>query len=232
MTQVWSNPPATATGNLGMLFSVKYAPDSENAWGSLIKYSAGGHVSDEDAGTIDYNALLTEIKTGTVTANVERAKQGYKKITMVGWASPPFYDKDLHAFHWALHLLFGNDASGEHVLNYQVRILGREGVLELNFVAGMSQLAEIKAAIPHTLAMVKFSTGNSYTDFQSGDKVAAYGLAGLIAAGAGAKIAAKVGLLAGGLIFLKKFAFIFVIIFAAIGRFFFSLFKRNKDPSA
>lgn len=232
LTQLWGNPPAAAEGSLGMIFPVQYAPESSNSWGSVIDYVDDGYVSDIDAQAIDFDALLTDLKDAAVEGNAEREKDGYDPMTLVGWASPPFYDKSAHTLHWARDLLFGKDPKSPHTLNYSLRILGREGVLQLNFVAGLEQLPEIKASIPSITKIATFDPGKTYTDFHDGDKLAAYGMAGLIAAGAGAKIAAKVGFLAIALAFLKKGGVVLVIAGAAIVRFVKGIFGRKTPPAA
>lgn len=232
LVKVWGNPPQTGSGVLGMIFPVRYAPDDADSWGSLIEYSADGYVSDVDAQSTDYDALLAEMQEATQSNNGERQRQGYEPIKLVGWASPPHYDASRHALHWARDLLFGDDPTGPHTLNYSVRVLGRDGVLEMNFVARLDQLAEIRAAIPATLALVTFGPGKTYGDHVDGDKIAAYGLAGLIAAGAGAKIAAKLGLLAGGLVLFKKFGVVLVVALAGLLGSLKRRFGRKKDPSA
>jgi uncharacterized membrane-anchored protein len=117
----------------------------------------------------------------------------------VGWASPPFYDITAKKLHWAKELEFGDNP--KHTLNYDVRALGRKGVLKINFVAGIDQLAEIRAVIPTVMSMPEFSQGFRYEDYVPGtDKVAAYGIGGLIAG----KVLTKVGFFALALAFLKK----------------------------
>ena len=103
--------------------------------------------------------------------------------------------------------------------------------MQYNFIAGLPQLEEIKASIPDVIKLVQFDKGKSYDDYQEGDKLAAYGLAGIIAAGAGAKVAAKVGLMAIALAFLKKGGFLIVFLFGGIARFLRGLFSR-KSPGA
>jgi len=233
LVDIWGNPPASADGNLGMLFPTQYLPSEKMSWGSIIIYDADGYVSDAEAASIDYNELLQQIKNGVVERNVEREKQGFEPITLVGWASAPHYDSSAHTLHWARDLIFGKDMSAAHTLNYSIRALGREGVLQFNFVSGLDQLAEIKAAIPTVTNMVSFDKGAGYADFRDGDKIAAYGMAGMIAAGAGAKVAAKFGLFAAALALLKKGGFIFVFAgLAGAYRFVAGLFRRNKTPSA
>ncbi|KAA1177696.1 DUF2167 domain-containing protein [Rhizobium tropici] len=205
LVQLWGNPENAAGSTLGMIFPAKYPPTDQQSWGALIDYEDSGHVSDDDAASTDYNALLKQIQDAIKEENPEREQQGYDPITLVGWAEPPHYDKVTHALHWARDLIFGKDPNGEHTLNYSVRVLGREGVTELEFIAGLNQLQQINAAIPNVINTVQYDSGKRYADFVNGDKIAAYGMAGMIAAGAGVKIAAKLGFLAVALGFFKSF---------------------------
>ncbi|PDT01961.1 hypothetical protein CO666_22880 [Rhizobium chutanense] len=232
LVDIWGNPPQAAEGTLGMIFPAKYAPTDIEAWGSIVQYSADGYVSDADAATTNYDELLQNIKDSIQENNVEREKQGFQKIALIGWASTPHYDKSAHAMHWARDLLFGDDMQAPHTLNYSVRTLGRQGVFEFDFVAGLNQLKEIEEVIPTVTTLVQFDTGMAYTDYVEGDKIAAYGMAGMIAAGAGAKIAAKVGLLALAAVFLKKAGILIVVVAGGALRFAKGLFRRNKTPTA
>ena len=97
-------------------------------------------------------------------------------------------------------------------------MLRRRGVLVLNAVASMSDLKMIEEHSPQIVGMVDFKEGNSYADFNGKtDKVAAYGLAALVAGG----IAAKAGLfkvLWVGLLAAKKFVIIGVIALVAFAK--------------
>jgi len=113
-------------------------------------------------------------------------------------------------------------------LNYNIRILGRRGVLVLNSVAGMSQLPEIERNTPAILSAVNFNSGNRYADFNpaSGDKAATYGIAAFVAGG----VATKLGFFKGLWVLIlgaKKFIIIGV---AAGGAWLRRLFgKRNAS---
>ena len=107
--------------------------------------------------------------------------------------------------HWAKELQFG---AKSRTLNYDVRALGRYGVLSINFVAAMDQLTPIQNDIPAVMAMPQFKTGFRYTDFVPGvDKVAAYRIGALV----GGKVLAKTGLFVVLAALLKKF-WIFVVL--------------------
>ena len=231
LVDIWGNPPAAA-GTTGMIFPAKYAPTDIEAWGSTVEYNADGYVSDADAATTNYDELLQNIKDAIRENNAEREKRGFPKITLVGWASTPHYDRSAHAMHWARDLIFGDDTQPQHTLNYSVRVFGRQGVFQFNFVASLDQLKEIEGVIPTVTKLVEFDKGMAYGDYVEGDKIAAYGMAGMIAAGAGAKIAAKVGLLALALAFFKKAGVLVFIVLAGALRFAKGLFKGNKTPTA
>ncbi|MEJ2142456.1 MAG: DUF2167 domain-containing protein [Gammaproteobacteria bacterium] len=185
----WGNPPGSKT--LGMLFPSDISPLSQDGWGVVIQYDHDGHISDEDAQEIDYDDLLENMQDETREASQQRVQQGYGSIDLVGWAEPPSYSASTHKMYWAKELKFGD--SGENTLNYNIRVLGREGVLVLNAIAGMSQIGQIKQEMNDVLSFSNFNEGHRYEDFNaSTDKVATYGLAALV----GGAVAAKTGFFA------------------------------------
>jgi uncharacterized membrane-anchored protein len=206
LEQAWGNPESEL--GLGMLFPAQYTPLDQAAWGVTLDYEAEGYVSDEDAAEIDYDALLADMQSDTRAASTHRVQQGFEAIDLVGWAAQPYYDAQSHKLYWAKELRFGD--ADEHTLNYNVRALGRQGVLVMNFIAGMPQLPEIESAREDVLAMASFRDGHQYSQFNPDiDQVAAYGIGGLIAG----KVLAKTGILAVALLFLKKFWFLLFLPF-------------------
>jgi uncharacterized membrane-anchored protein len=225
LVEVWDNPPAVAEGVLGMILPDGKSP-VEDTWGAIVTFDADGYVSDEDAASIDYDAMLKSMKEATASASEERSRNGFGTMRLIGWASPPFYDKPSHKLHWAKELQF-ND-SPKHTLNYDVRALGRHGVLKMNFVAGIDQQQDIKSVIPDVMAMPDFAAGSRYQDFVPGtDKVAAYGIGGLIAG----KVLAKAGVLAIMLAFLKKGWILVILALGGAFRYLKGLLVRNRPPS-
>ncbi len=220
LTEVWGNPPDTAAGTLGMLFPADMTPFDAVAWGVTIRYEEDGYVTDEDADVIDYDSLLKDMQASVREASDERVAKGYEAFELVGWAHAPYYDKADHKLYWAQEVHFSDQPS--NTLNYNIRVLGRKGVLLLNFIADMDQQGDVDASLDTVLAMADFDQGSRYEDFNPDlDKVAAYGIGALVAG----KLAAKVGLLAGGLLLLKKFGVLVVAGAAAVaGKF----FKRKK----
>jgi uncharacterized membrane-anchored protein len=222
LVRLWGNPPMPDP--LGLLMPANAGPLDPDSWAVIITYEEEGYVKDKDAETIDYADLLKQVQKDTPDANKEREKQGYPAVELVGWAAPPRYDKEVHKLYWAKQLKFGG--SDRATLNYNIRILGRRGVLVLNAVAAMSQLPEIERNAPEILAALDFNPGSRYADFSeaSGDKVASYGIAALVAGG----VAAKLGLFKGLWVLLlgaKKFV---IIGFVALAAWFRKLFGKSK----
>jgi len=225
LVKLWGNPPMTEP--LGLLMPADAGPLSPDSWAVIITYEEEGYVKDQDAEKIDYNDLLQKMQKDTLEANKEREKQGYPKVELVGWAAAPRYDKVAHKLYWAKELKFGGENG--NTLNYNIRVLGRRGVLVLNAVAAMLQLPEIEKNAPKILAALDFNPGNRYADFSeaSGDKVASYGIAALVAGG----VAAKLGLFKGLwvlLLGLKKFV---IIAFVALAAWFRKLFGKSKPAT-
>jgi len=223
LSALWGNPPDDEV--LGMLVPVS-APlsDPKKSWAVVITHENEGYVSDKDAAGIDYDAMLKEMQEGTAEANAERKRLGYPEVRLVGWATKPHYDASTNKLYWAKELAF--DGGREHALNYDIRVLGRGGYLSLNAVAGMNQLHQIEGEMQKVLALTEFDPGQRYSDFNaSTDKVAAYGIAALVAGA----IAAKAGLFAKLFVLLlafKKFAIVGFIALAALVR---KLFARAKS---
>jgi len=220
LVKIWGNPPEGAK-TLGMLFPTGATPLDNDTWGVTIEYEEDGYVSDEDANDIDYSDMLSQMKEDTNNASEARVEQGYDAISLVGWAAKPYYDQTTHKLHWAKEIKFGNQSL--NTLNYNIRVLGRKGVLVLNFIAGIDQLGLINNQIETVLNIAEFDEGQRYADFNPDiDKVAAYGIGALIAG----KVAAKLGLLATVLIFLKKF---WILALLGVGGFFKNLFGKKED---
>jgi uncharacterized membrane-anchored protein len=224
LVKLWGNPPSD-TKPLGLLIPAGMTPLSTNCWIVTIEYSEDGYVKDDDASKINYDDLLKKMQKGVAASNKERKKEGYPTVELLGWAAPPHYDAASHKLYWAKKLKF-EDADSD-TLNYNIRMLGRKGVLELNAIASVDQFAEIDKQTPEILGMVDFKEGSRYADFDPKvDKVAKYGIAALVAGGTLAA-AAKLGLLKGLWVFIlaaKKFIIIGVI---AVAAFFRKLFKRG-----
>jgi uncharacterized membrane-anchored protein len=165
----------------------------EARWFVTIRYDDEGYVKDNEA--IDADALLKAMKEGTEQANEERKSHGFAPFHVQGWSEPPHYEKKVHHLVWALTVK-GDD--GESV-NFNTRVLGRRGIVSLNLVCDPQDLEADKPEVAALLENTTFKSGARYEDFDAkSDRVAEYGLAGLILGGVGLGAAklVKIGLIA------------------------------------
>lgn len=225
LVEAWGNPP-DAELPLGMVLPAGLSPLAQESWAVTIEYEASGYVTDEDAEDIDYSEMLEDLKEEAATDNQWRAENGYEPVELIGWAAQPHYDAQGKKLHWAKELKFGD--SEANTLNYNIRVLGRKGVLVLNFIANMDQLPEIQSNLPSVLAMTDFNQGHRYAEFDPDlDEVAAYGIGALIAG----KLAAKAGLFATLALLLKKFWIVPLLVFGWLGKRLFGK-KEAEAPMA
>jgi uncharacterized membrane-anchored protein len=189
LRDLWGNPEGS--GTLGMIVPENVGVTSANGWAFIITYDDMGYVKDDDADDIDYDELMETMQSESEAENKQRIEQGYEPISIVGWAAKPFYDQDKKVLHWAKEIKFGE--SDMNTLNYNIRVLGRKGVVILNAVASMSELGDVQKNIEPVLASFSYTDGNKYADFNPDiDEVAAWTIGGLVAG----KVLAKAGLLA------------------------------------
>lgn len=219
-SKVWGNPKRDDI--LGMIIPEVNTPYSDSSYFFIVSFDDMGYVKDKDADEINYDDMMRDMKKGEPEVNAQRKLEGYPALHFIGWAEKPFYDKNKRVLHWAKEINFEGDT--ENTLNYDVRILGRKGVLSLNAIASIGQLSLVNGDIDKVLNMAEFTDGNKYSDFNSStDKIAMYTIGGLVAG----KILAKVGLWALIIKFWKLIAVGVVGAFAGIKRFF--LGKKKEE---
>ncbi len=220
LTSLWGNPPGAS---LGMLFPTDLGPLDTNIWAFNLRFDEMGYVKDDDADEFDYADILEGLQKEAKEANPQRTEEGYPAIEIIGWAATPFYDKEKKVLHWAKEIRFGTDASTPNTLNYDVRVLGRKGVLSMNAIADMNRLEQVKASVPAFINSVALTAGNRYADFDSGiDNVAAWTIGGLVAG----KILAKAGFF---VIILKFIKPILLVVFGGGAWLWNRISRRKKE---
>jgi len=221
LEDVWGNPPSDLTW--GMIFPAETGPFHEAGWGVVLQYIDEGHVDDDDADEVDYAEILEDMQDSVRDENEARVGAGFGTLEIIGWAEHPHHDAAQHHVYWAKELQFG-DSPGR-TLNYDVRVLGREGVLSMNAVAGLEELEPVRAGMAALLGGAGFTEGNRYEDYDSStDNLAAYGIGGLIAG----KVALKVGLFKGLIALLVAGKKLVIVAVVGIGAFISKLLRRKK----
>jgi uncharacterized membrane-anchored protein len=219
---LWGNPESETP--LGLLLPAHTNATDAGGYAFIIKFDDIGYVKDGDADKIDYDDLLKELKESSEQENVERRKLNIFTMDLIGWAAKPYYDKEKKVLHWAKEYSIPGQES--NTLNYDIRILGRKGVLTLQAVSEISQLDSVNNHIDDVLSMVSFSEGNTYAEFDSStDDVAAWTIGGLVAG----KVLAKVGFFAVILKFGKFILLGLAVAGGAIWRFITGRRKKEEE---
>jgi uncharacterized membrane-anchored protein len=203
---------------------VGFVAPPRREWFAVFEFDDVGFVPDDEKGQLDAAALLESIKAGTETGNKERQRRGWPIMTILGWEQPPRYDESTHNLEWAIR----GESEGNPVINYNTRLLGRRGVMEVTLVTDPSSFAESLPQFKSMLAGFGFSQGQKYGEFRQGDRIAEYGLKGLIIGG-GTAVLVK----SGALKWLWKLIVPIVIAFGAffkkVAAFVKNLFSRQKS---
>jgi uncharacterized membrane-anchored protein len=198
----------TSGSEVGLL-----APTSM-VWFAIFRFSDDGYVKDDDKDKLNADKILRSIREGTEDANKERKRRGWATMKVVGWQQEPAYNEATHNLEWAVI----GESEGERVINYNTRILGRRGVMEVKLVVGSDELEANLPAYKQLVGTFDYKAGERYAEYKQGDKLAQYGLTALVAGGAVA-VAAKTGLLATIILFFKKAWKLLIIALVAVGAF-------------
>ena len=207
-------------GELGFL-----SPTNE-PWSVFFEFSDIGYIKDAEKEKLDPAKLLKQIKEGNETGNKERVKNGAPPLEVIGWEKEPSYDPATHNLEWCIR----GRSEGHDILNYNTRLLGRKGVMEVVLVVDPEAFADTLPKFRQIVAGHQFVVGQSYAEYRSGDKIAQYGLGALVLGGA-AVGAAKLGLFAWLAVFLKKAGKLVVVGFLAVAAFFKKIFNKITGRS-
>lgn len=189
----------------------------DDSWFVVFTFDESGYVKDDDKNSLEADKILSSIKKGTEQANKVRAERGWSTMEILGWQQAPFYDPGTHNLTWSIR----GRSEGDTSINHSVRLLGRHGVMHVDLVAASDEMGEALPVFNDMLRGFSFKDGQRYAEFKPGDRIAQYGLTGLIVGGTGAALI-KTGL-------LQKFWKFIVVGFIAVAGFIKRLFTRDRS---
>ncbi len=173
LVSAWGNPKREDTQ--GLIVSTNHSLLGPNGWAVVVRYSGDGHVreADAEAEELHYDDIIKALQKQTDDQSAERFKNGYSSISLLGWAEMPSYNTQLHEYTLAKELaVLGNP---ETTLNYNIRMLTRRGVLDLNAVASMHDFNQVKTETEQLAGLTEIAVGQSYSDFdRNHDPIAGY----------------------------------------------------------
>ncbi len=159
-------------------------------WFVLFEFDDIGYVKDDEKSSLDSDAMLESIIMGTEETNKLRRERGFTGLRITGWETPPYYNEFTHNLEWAIK---GEDDNGELFINHNTRILGRNGVMRVTLVVDPISLSTVLPTFSEHMEGFSYQSGQKYAEFRKGDKIAKYGLTGLVVGGAAA-VAVKTGI--------------------------------------
>jgi uncharacterized membrane-anchored protein len=203
--QLNGNPP---TGS-----SYTIAP-TQAGWFGVLHFAPEGYIKDDEK--IDAPELLASLKKNNEAGNEAKRKQGYPTLVIEGWAIPPRYDSENKRLEWGTRLRTQDNSI---VVNVSTRILGRSGYTSAVLVTSPETVDADLADFKKALKDYDYVSGEKYSEWREGDKVAAYGLGALVLGGAAAAVSSKGG--------FKAIGLAIVAAIAAVGAGLRKLFKRK-----
>lgn len=183
-------------------------------WFAVFFFENAGYVKDDEK--LDAAALLASLQQGDKASNAERERLGMTPLHTEGWHVLPHYDPTTKRLEWGVRLRGGSEE--RTVVNYSIRLLGRRGVMHAILVSDPESLDRDIVEFKTALGGYEFASGERYSEFRAGDRVAEYGLAALVLGGAAA-VATKSG-------FGKAIGKFVVVGVAALGSAIVALFRR------
>jgi uncharacterized membrane-anchored protein len=186
-------------------------------WFGVLEFKNEGYVKDDEK--IDADALLTALKEGNNLANEEKRKQGLETMILEGWYFPPRYDSETKRLEWGTKLRSEKDQS--ITVNVTTKILGRSGYISAILVSDPDGLEKDLVEFKRAIKNFEYVSGEKYSEWKEGDRVAAYGLGALVLGGAAAVATKKGGLK----LILLAIAGAAVAAWAALKK----LFNKNKN---
>lgn len=198
--------------------------DPGEMWTLFFDYNATGYVKDDEK--LDADQLLKALTADESEINEARKERGWDAMKITGWATAPHYDTTTHHLKWAINLTSSRDNFKSVFINESIRLLGRGGVMKVTLVCDTEDFKASEVAVDKLLAAdFSYVSGQKYSEWKSGDKIAAYGLGALVLGGAGV-VASKAGLFAKLGVFFAKFIKVIIVGFVALGAFFAKLWKK------
>lgn len=196
----------------------------DKTWVVFFSFDDVGYIEDAENEELDADEIYDGYRQGVKEQNKRLQAAGSTGYTLKGWKTKPHYEAATNTLEWCLIA----EIDGQTIVNHEIRILGRKGVMSATIACSPEELDRI--ALKETrqaLEGFSFESGESYAEYQKGDKIAKYGLAALVAGGSLA-LAAKSGLL-GKL--LKPIIAGVVIVGAVIAKFFKGIFGGFSKES-
>ena len=202
--------------------------DPRATWAMPVRFHQSGFIKDDEARTWDADAMLRSLRLGTEEQNREREKAGMPSLDVIGWSEPPRYDAAQQRLAWAMTAtVAGARPDAPQSVNYNTFALGRQGYFSLDMLTALADLPTLKPVADQQIAALEFNVGKRYADFDPKvDRVAGYGLVGLVVGAADHKESVVAQVLA----FARQYAALLIAALAVLAAI--VMASRRRRPAA
>jgi uncharacterized membrane-anchored protein len=142
-------------------------------WLALLEFAEIGHVKGAPQAQLDSAAILKQLWSRVDQKNETRVRAGQAPISSLNWQMAPAYDPAHQTVSWAIRA-----ESRPSVVNQTVCLLGRRGMIEL--IGMRPGVAMDLEPLKQIAQNVSFKKGETFADYQSGDKLASLSLADVV----------------------------------------------------
>ena len=203
--------------------------DPRATWAMPVRFHKSGFIKDDDARTWNADAMLRSLRLGTEEQNRDREKAGIPGLAVTGWSEAPHYDATQQRLVWAMAAsVIGAKPDAPQNVNYNTFALGREGYFSLNMLTALSDLPALKPVADKQIAALEYNAGKRYADFDpKTDRVAGYGLVGLVVGAADH----KESVVAQALMVVRQYAGPIIAALAVLAAIVMAL-RRRRPPAA
>ena len=197
-------------------------------YAAYVEYKDDGYVKLDDWKDVDAEQWINEMRATAKTNAEIFKKQNLSYIKSMKWIYKPAVDEENNSANYSYEVTWNNNI---RTMESKSIVLGKSGYLTFTYVVTIEpdtdllQHATISKEFANTTV---FTEGSKYSEYKSGDKIAAVGIGGLVAGTLGVKALAKVGILAKFLPFLAKFWWIILAPIVAI----FGFAKKSSSSDA
>ncbi len=188
-----------------------------------LNYSDDGHVSDNDASSIDGDKMISEFDSQNTEENKNKG-DGEVKYENTVWLTKPHYDSSDKTFEYSNYFDVVRDGKVLHsVVNSYIMMFGRTGALNIGIATKKQNMEFVSNVASVMKNSIIYTEGNRYSDYNSITDKKSDSTIGKIAAGAiGISLLSKLG---AGAVFLKIFKIVAIAVAAVWVKFKFKLKK-------
>ena len=131
-------------------------------WYAVFRFLEWGRVDDGGASRLAPNKILTRLRMQSRSMNEGRALAGYGSFRLSRWAREPRYDPEARILTSAMVFTTANRGG---MLNHDVRVLLRNGVLALRTVGTPDELEAIEDWSRRLVDRLSVNEGHRHEDF-------------------------------------------------------------------